>query len=42
MAENLKLPTTGDNVLYSVFGFIALCLSFILFSRSKKNKITKK
>ncbi|EAF7771953.1 peptidoglycan-binding protein, partial [Listeria monocytogenes] len=42
VAENLKLPTTGDNlwdsVLYSVFGFITVCLSFVLFFRLKKQK----
>ncbi|WP_262490062.1 GW domain-containing glycosaminoglycan-binding protein, partial [Listeria monocytogenes] len=42
VAENLKLPTTGDNlwdsVLYSVFGFITVCLSFVLFFRRKKQK----
>ncbi|EAE5424001.1 class 1 internalin InlL, partial [Listeria monocytogenes] len=42
VAGNLKLPTTGDNlwdsVLYSIFGFITVCLSFVLFFRLKKQK----
>ncbi|EAE8347318.1 LPXTG cell wall anchor domain-containing protein [Listeria monocytogenes] len=42
VAENLKLPTTGDNlwnnVMYSIFGFIAVCLAFSLFFRRKKQK----
>ncbi|ECB9798960.1 cell surface protein [Listeria monocytogenes] len=42
VAGNLKLPTTGDNlwdsVLYSIVGLIAVCVSFSLFFRRKKQK----
>ncbi|MBF2477466.1 bacterial Ig-like domain-containing protein [Listeria marthii] len=38
----LKLPTTGDNfldsIIYSLFGFIAICVAFCLFFLSKKQK----
>ncbi|EAC7885953.1 MucBP domain-containing protein [Listeria monocytogenes] len=42
VAENLKLPTTGDNLwdslLYSVFGLMAVCIAFgLFFWRKKKN-----
>ncbi|WP_187986312.1 MucBP domain-containing protein [Listeria marthii] len=38
----LKLPTTGDNfldsIIYSLFGFIAICVAFCLFFWRKKQK----
>ncbi|UHP10837.1 MucBP domain-containing protein [Listeria marthii] len=42
VADKLKLPTTGDNLLdsiiYSLFGFIAICVAFCLFFWRKKQK----
>ncbi|MBC1968627.1 bacterial Ig-like domain-containing protein [Listeria marthii] len=42
VADKLKLPTTGDNfldsIIYSLFGFIAICVAFCLFFWRKKQK----
>ncbi|MBF2362055.1 bacterial Ig-like domain-containing protein [Listeria marthii] len=42
VADKLKLPTTGDNfldsIIYSLFGFIAICVAFCLFFLRKKQK----
>ncbi|EFR88458.1 cell wall surface anchor family protein [Listeria marthii FSL S4-120] len=42
VADKLKLPTTGDNfldsIIYSLLGFIAICVAFCLFFLRKKQK----